>query len=111
MADQASQIAALPHRRLSSLIAPREHGAWGLLFVPLATGGAVGLFAGGNGPPLSAFAIAALALFWLRTPVESLLGTGLLRAQSPQERRSVSITILILAVVAFTALASLFRDD
>jgi hypothetical protein len=110
VAQQASQIAALPNRRLSSLIAPREHGAWGLLFVPLATGGAVGLFAGGNGPPLAAFAIAALALFWLRTPVESWLGTGLLRAQSQQERRSVSITILILAVVAFTSLASLFRD-
>jgi hypothetical protein len=110
MAYQVSQLAALPNRRLSSLISPREHGAWGLLFVPLATGGAVGLFAGGNGLPLAAFAIVALALFWLRTPVESLLGTGLLRAQSERERRSVRITILILATMAISSLAALFRE-
>lgn len=103
-----SQLGVLSNRRLGSLIAPREHGAWGLLFVPLATGGAVGLFAGGNGLPLTAFAIAALALFWLRTPVESWLGTGLLRVQTEQERRGVGVTILLLAAVAATALASLF---
>lgn len=108
MADQARQLAALPNHRLGSLIAPREHGAWGLLFVPLATGGALGLFAGGNGLPLVALALAALALFWLRTPVESWLGTGLLRAQGHQERRSVGIAILILAAVTAAALASLF---
>jgi len=110
VAYQASQLAALPNRRLSSLIAPREHGAWGLLFVPLATGGAVGLFAGGNALPLAAFAIAALALFWLRTPVESYLGTGLLRTQNEGERRSVRITILILATLVVSSLAALFRD-
>jgi hypothetical protein len=108
MADQASQLAALPNRRLGSLIAPREHGAWGLLFIPLATGGAIGLFAGGDGLPLAALAIAAFALFWLRTPVESWLGTGLLRTQSQHERRTVGIAILILAAVAVTALTALF---
>ena len=49
MAQQPSQLAVLPNARLGSLIAPREHGAWGLLFVPLATGGSIGLLAGGNG--------------------------------------------------------------
>jgi hypothetical protein len=92
------------------LIVPREHGAWGLLFVPLATGGAIGVLGGGDGLPLIAFAIAALALFWLRTPVESWLGTSLLRAQGQRERRSVGITTLILAAVAALALASLFSD-
>jgi len=106
----ASQFTALPNRRLSSLIAPREHGAWGLLFVPLATGGAVGLFAGGNRLSLAAFAIAALALFWLRTPLESCLGTGLLRPQSEWERRNLRITILILSTLAASSLAALFRD-
>jgi hypothetical protein len=110
VADQASQLVHLSNRRLVSLIAPREHGAWGLLFVPLATGGAIGLSAGGNGLPLMAFTIAALALFWLRTPLESWLGTGVLRVQTQRERRSVCITILILAAVAATALASLFWD-
>jgi len=108
MAHSTSQFAALPNRRISSLIAPREHGAWGLLFVPLATGGALGLLAGGNGLPLLALAIAALALFWLRTPVESWLGTGLLRAQSQRERRTVGIAILILGAIASVAVASLY---
>jgi hypothetical protein len=108
MANPASQLAALPHRRIRSLIAPREHGAWGLLFVPLATGGALGLLAGGNGLPLTALALAALALFWLRTPVESWLGTGLLRAQGERERRTVGIAILVLAAIASVALALLF---
>ncbi len=110
MAGQTSPTGALPNRRLGSLIAPREHGAWGLLLVPLVTGGAVGLLAGGYGLPLVAFTVAALALFWFRTPVESWFGTGLLRAQTRHERRSVGITILILAAVAATALASLFWD-
>ena len=98
----------LPNRRLSALIAPREHGAWGLLLVPLATGGTVGLLAGGNVLPLVALTVAALALFWLRTPVESWLGTGLLRAETPQERRAVGITILGLGKVASVAAISLF---
>lgn len=113
MAYPMNQLAALPSRRLIPLIAPREHGAWGLLFVPLATGGAVGLLRGGNQLPLiplMALTLAALALFWLRTPVESWLGTGLLRAQGQRERRSVGITILVLASVAAVALAALFSN-
>jgi len=107
-AERAGQLAALPDRRLGSLIAPREHGAWGLLLVPLATGGAVGLLAGGNALPLIPLTLAALALFWLRTPVENWMGTGVLRAQSQAERLAVGITILILTTVAALALASLF---
>lgn len=110
MAHHVTHLAAVPNRRISSLIAPREHGAWGLLLVPLATGGAVGLLSAGNPLPLAVFTIAALALFWLRTPVESWLGTGLVKAQTPDERRSVGITILILAAVAGCALLSLFWD-
>ncbi len=110
MAEQASQLAALPNRRLSLLIAPREHGAWGLLFVPLASGGAIGLLSGGSAVPLLALSLAALALFWMRTPVESWLGTGLLRATGQRERRSVGITILILASVTVLALSSLFSQ-
>lgn len=110
MADRTSQVGALRNRRLGSLILPREHGAWGLLLVSLATGGAIGLLAGGNGVPLLAFTVAALALFWLRTPVESWLGTGLLRARTRQERRTVGITILILAAIVAFALPSLFWE-
>lgn len=107
MAGHVSQVAA-PNRRLSSLIAPREHGAWGLLLVPLATGGAVGVLKAGNALPLVPLTIAALVLFWLRTPIESWLGTGLIRAQTQQERKVVLITILLLAKIAAAALISLF---
>jgi hypothetical protein len=60
MAAHANQIDALPGQRISYLIAPREHGAWGFLFVPLVTGGAVGLLAGGDVVPFIAFTVAAL---------------------------------------------------
>jgi hypothetical protein len=110
MGEHTAHLAAVSNRRTSSLITPREHGAWGLLLVPLATGGAVGLFSVANAWPLVALTVAALALFWLRTPVESFFGTGLIRVQSARERRSVSLTIFILAAVAAGALASLFWD-
>ena len=38
--------------RRRALILPREHGAWGILLIPLATGAAVGVSAGGRLLPL-----------------------------------------------------------
>jgi len=108
MSEICTHLQAPSHRRLSPLITPREHGAWGLLLVPLATGGAIGVLSGGSALPLVPLTVAALSLFWLRTPLESCFGTGLLRAQSAQERRVVGTTILILAAVGAAALASLF---
>ena len=108
MAEVITYPGTLPTRPLATLIAPREHGAWGLLLVPLVTGGAIGLFAGGNPFALIAFSIAALDLFWLRSPLETWLGVGPLRAQTPQERRGVGATIFILATGAVLALAVLF---
>lgn len=107
MAEHLSQLTG-SNRRLSALIAPREHGAWGLLLVPLLTGGIVGILDGGSGLPLAAFTLAALALFWLRTPLESWLCTGIVRAETPQERQSVAVTCVVLAGVAASALAFLF---
>ena len=107
MAGHVSPFAE-PNRRLSSLIAPREHGAWGLLLVPLVTGGIVGIIEGGNSVPLAAFTLAALALFWLRTPLESWAGTGVLRAQTLHERQSVAVTCFVLGGVAASALSFLF---
>jgi len=51
--------------------------------------------------------ISALALAWLRTPVESLLGTAALRAQTKDERRSVGAVIAGLGAVAVLALGTL----
>ena len=113
MAVHTSELATLPHRRADStrtgsLIAPREHGAWGLLLVPLLTGGTVGLLQGGNALPLPALVIAALSLFWLRTPAENWLGTGLVRAQSADDRRTVARATFILSTVAVLSLVTLF---
>jgi hypothetical protein len=90
------------------LIFPREHGAWGLLLVPLVTGAAVGLWSGGQILPLVPLTIAALALFWLRTPVESWLGTAPMRAQPGAELRLVRRTVAALAAVSLMAVVWLF---
>jgi YwiC-like protein len=94
--------------RQKSLILPREHGAWGLLLVPLATGASVGLLQGGNGGSLAPLTVAALALFWLRTPIESWMGTAPVRARAPGEIRLVRYAVALLAVVAAAALLWLF---
>ncbi|MFB3815438.1 MAG: YwiC-like family protein [Terriglobales bacterium] len=94
--------------RMRLLVFPREHGAWGILLVPLATGAAVG-FTVASGRPfhLLLFTIAALALFCLRTPVESLLGTTPMRANSPAERRKVILVAAAFAGVALLAINAL----
>jgi hypothetical protein len=94
--------------RRRSLVFPREHGAWGILLVPLLTGASVGLLAGGSAWSLVPLGIAALGLFWLRTPVESWIGTAPVRARIPSELRLVRHTVLVLAVVSGSALIWLF---
>jgi hypothetical protein len=83
------------------MVVPREHGAWGLLFVPLFTG-----FAAGFAPEyriwsLLLFTLAAVSLFFLRTPVESLLGIGSIVARTSGER-----TTALVASAGFGLLAS-----
>lgn len=111
MTPHASQLAPSSAARINALITPREHGAWGLLLVPLATGGAVGLLKGGNFLSLLILTIAAIALFWLRTPVESWFGSGALRAQTAEERHQVAVTIFPLVGVSVLALALLFWNS
>lgn len=94
--------------RQQSLIIPREHGAWGILLVPLVTGAITGLLAGGNPGSLAPLSIAALALFWLRTPLESWIGSTPIRAHGPAEIRLVRNTAFVLAAVAIGAVVWLF---
>ena len=93
-------------RRLA-LILPREHGAWGLLLVPMVTGAGVGFRESNHFVPALLLLVAALALFWLRTPVENLLGTSAMRAQTAEERRAVASVIALLTAVAALALGTL----
>lgn len=97
-----------PAARRKSLIVPREHGAWGILLVPLATGAAVGLLAGGRALPLVPLTVAALALFWMRTPLENWIGTVPTRARSREEIALVRRAVLSLGVLAAIALVWLF---
>jgi hypothetical protein len=105
--DMPSRVHSVQQARIRALVVPREHGAWGLLLVPLFTGAAVGLASTQRAWPLVLFAIAALTLFWLRTPVESLLGTTPLTAHTGTERRTsllVSAGLGTVAAGCFTAL-------
>lgn len=93
--------------RRRALIVPREHGAWGLLIVPMITGAGVAFRQASHIFPLILLSAAALALFWLRTPLESLIGTSVIRAESHDERRIVRTVAMILGAVAALALAVL----
>jgi hypothetical protein len=53
------------------------------------------------------FTVAALSLFWLRTPVESLIGTSSLTANTERERRTALIASILLAALATACLTGL----
>src|SRR5579859_711626 len=73
--------------RLRHLVFPREHGAWGMLLVPMITGGILGLRAGRDFWSLALLMVAGFSLFCLRTPLEALLAVSPYRARNAAERR------------------------
>jgi hypothetical protein len=91
------------------MIVPREHGAWGMLLIPLATGAVVAAGSALNYAALAWFAVASLALFWMRTPLEAWLGTTAIKANSRKERTAVVGVWLALALLAMVAVFALFR--
>jgi YwiC-like protein len=95
------------HERRHALILPREHGAWGLLLVPMVTGAGVAFHHASQIFPLILLLTAALALFWLRTPLESLLGTSVMRAQTLEESHTLRSAVVLLAGIAGLSLAAL----
>ena len=102
-----SASAKARRERHRALIIPREHGAWGLLLVPIITGAGVGFRQCSHIFPLILLLAAAFALFWLRTPLESLIGTSAMRAETSEESHTVKSVIAILGVVAALALGAL----
>jgi hypothetical protein len=103
----ATAVDQTRRQRHRALIVPREHGAWGLLLVPMITGAGVAFRQCSHIFPLILLSAAALALFWLRTPAESLLGTSAMRAQTSEEARTVKLAIAILGGIATLALCAL----
>ena len=105
--QQDAAVEKVRHERHRALIVPREHGAWGLLLVPMVTGAGVAFREYSHIFPLILLSAAAFALFWLRTPVESLLGTSAMKAETSEEARTVKLVIAILGAVAAIALGAL----
>jgi YwiC-like protein len=103
----AAHITTVNGPRLKAMVIPREHGAWGMMLVPLATGAIVALRSGVNGGALTLFIVAAMSLFWLRTPVEAWLGTSAIKAQTQTERTFVLRVILGIALLAAACTAGL----
>lgn len=93
--------------RRHALLFPREHGAWGLLLVPIITGAGVAFRECSHIFPLLLLSTAALSLFWLRTPFESLIGTSAMHAETNDERHAIRSAVFGLAVVAAIALGGL----
>ena len=109
MSHMATDIQQVHHERIKALVVPREHGAWGILLVPLVIGACLGLRSGTGLLEIILFLAASISLFWLRTPVESLLGTGLMRAQTARERRVALEVALGVGSLAAFACYGLFR--
>ena len=111
MASVASNLQPVPKERLRCFVFPCEHGAWGMLLVPLVTGAWIGLTTGRGALPLLLFLTASLALFCLRTPMEIWLETSPLRAQTIAERQMVIYSIFAYGALAAMALAFLLGRE
>src|SRR6266567_5330702 len=104
MADMTANIRTQQQTRIRALTFPREHGAWGLLLIPLITGACIGIPHGHGPANLILFLTAALSIFWLRTPLESYFGMGLMHIGNDEERKAVLRTIGVLAPVVALSL-------
>lgn len=100
MATAVSSFTPTQSERLRSFVLPREHGAWGMLLIPLMTGAAVAFASGHAVLPLVLFVTAAISIFALRTPVEAWSGVSALRPTTSAERRVVRFSIFAYAAVA-----------
>ena len=108
MAFMATALQPVNGTRMRTMLWPREHGAWGMLLVPLAIGAIVGEMRGGTLPAVLLFLGASLALFCLRTPVEALLGASAVRAQKGTERQWVLLGAACYSIIALATLVALF---
>ena len=98
----------LSNSRVRAMVIPREHGAWGILLVPLVTGAAVGIHNVSGALAVLLFTLTSLSLFWLRTPIESCIGAGPLRVQTDADAKAVFTAMAILGSIAAVSLTTLF---
>jgi len=93
--------------RVRYLVFPREHGAWGMLLVPVLTGGILGSRTGHDLVSLALLVAACLSLFCLHTPFESLVSVSPFRVRDAAERRAAIFAIAGYTVVAIASGAAL----
>jgi len=76
------------------------------------TGVAVGLRPGGRVTPVLLLTTLVLALFWLKTPLESWLGTGAVEVQTIDESQLVRrFAIPLITIAAFVGIALFWRGE
>jgi hypothetical protein len=79
------------------MLVPREHGAWGLLLMPLMTAACIGIPGSHALADLLMLIVATLTLFWVRTPLEAYFGFGLMKARTREEKRAtLRLSVLLL---------------
>jgi YwiC-like protein len=96
--------------RPSTLVWPREHGAWGILIVALATRAATGFSSTSNLTPLLWLALAALTAFCLRTPIENAFPASPFRPRNRTEWRWVIAAGSLYFVCCTLAVVMLWHD-
>lgn len=79
-----------------------------MLLVPFFTGVCIAVPEGVNWGAVVLLAVGAIALFWLRTPFESWLGTSVIKAHTREERVAAARASLVTAGLATLTLAALF---
>jgi len=95
--------------RTRALVFPSERFDWNILLVPLVTAACVGFLRGNGLLQFIQFLTAALALFWMSTPLKVLLGSTM-RAHTAEERKIVWQATFIIFLFAALPLYLLFRN-
>jgi YwiC-like protein len=100
-----------PSKPAIRVLVPREHGTWGLLLFPLISGAIVGYSASPNASVKASlwFLLTTLSAFLIYQPLESLLGTSLIKARSQQQQRIAILSVIALAAIATAGVLELFH--
>ena len=98
-----------PARRWS-LVWPREHGAWGILLVSLISGAAIGFSSATDFSALLWLAVAVVAAFCLRAPIENSLPASPFRARGSAEWLWAIAAASIYALAGVFAVTMLIRS-
>ncbi len=104
-------LQAIHPARRRALVFPREHGAWGLLLVPLASGAFIGFTSASRLAITGWLSIAAVAAFFARTPIENALPGSPFRPRTRQEWIWLAAMGAAYGFIAVVSLGKLLNDN